>query len=294
MLVWLDGQLNMRARPQENFGREVMELFTIGVGHYTEADVYAAARVFTGWNLNVAGRGANNVNDATLSYNYLYRADRHDTASKTFSFDIYPGGGRTITSSGEQEGLDFLLACCRHPQTGPRLARKLYAFFVSELQPAPQSFVDRMANTFYTTNFDMRRVVLQVLLSPEFQDESNYYTRYAWPVEFVVKSIKETAGQGSPWTAALSPWLAMGQTLFEPPDVNGWETGAGWFSTGGMLARMNFAATLTQNQRFNLRDAARPSKGSPESVLSYTLDRLSTMPFDPPPYNELSKTDLNQ
>ncbi len=183
--------------------------------------------------------------------------------------------------------MDFLLACCRHPQTGPRLARKLYAFFVSELQPAPQSFVDRVANTFYSTNFDMRRVVLQVLLSPEFQDESNYYTRYAWPVEFVVKSIKETGWAGFSVDGALSPLLAMGQTLFDPPDVNGWETGAGWFSTGGMLARMNFAATLTQNQRFNLRDAARPSKGSPESVLSYTLDRLSPMPFDPPPYNEL-------
>ena len=294
MLVWLDGRLNVRGTPQENFAREVMELFTMGIrpsdsapNNYTEDDVKAAARVFTGWNLSVGARGTNSVNDPTLAYSYLYRADRHDTGTKTFSFDIYPGGGRTITSSGEQEGLDFLLACCRHPQTGPRLARKLYGFFVSELQPAPQAFVDRIAGTFYSTNFDMRRVVLQVLLSPEFQDESNYYTRYAWPVEFVVKSIKETGWTGFSVDSALSPMLAMGQTLFEPPDVNGWETGPGWFSTGGMLARMNFAATLTQNQRFNLREAARASKGSPESVLSYTLDRLSPMPFDPPPYNEL-------
>ncbi|MCC6162712.1 MAG: DUF1800 domain-containing protein [Acidobacteria bacterium] len=294
MLVWLDGRLNVRSAPQENFAREVMELFTMGIrpsdtapNNYTEDDVKAAARVFTGWNLRVDPRGTDAVNDPTLSYGFLFRPERHDTQSKTFSFDIYPGGGRTIAASGEQEGLDFLLACCRHPQTGPRLARKLYAFFVSELTPAPQAFVDRVAATFYSTNFDMRRVIHQVLLSAEFQDESCYYTRYAWPVEFVVKAIKETGWNGFSVDSTITPLVAMGQTLFEPPDVNGWETGPGWFSTGGMLARMNFAASLTQNQRFNLREAARASKASPESVLSHTLHRLSPMPFEPPPYNEL-------
>ena len=73
----------------------------------------------------------------------------------------------------------------------------------------------------------MRRVVLQVLLSPEFQDEASYFTRYAWPVEFVVKAVKETGWAGFSVDNALSPMLAMGQQLFEPPDVNGWETGAG-------------------------------------------------------------------
>jgi uncharacterized protein (DUF1800 family) len=294
MLVWLDGRLNVRGTPQENFAREVMELFTMGIrpsdnapNNYTEDDVKAAARVFTGWNLSVGARGTNGANDPTLAYSYLYRADRHDTGSKTFSFDIYPGGGRTISSNGEQEGLDFLLACCRHPQTGPRLARKLYAFFVSELEPAPQSFVDRVSGAFYASNFDMRRVVLQVFLSPEFQDERHYFARYAWPVEFVVKAIKETGWAGFSVDSALSPMLAMGQQLFEPPDVNGWETGPGWFSTGAMLARMNFAATLTQNQRFNLREASRASKASPQSLLSYTLERLSPMPFDAAPYGEL-------
>ena len=294
MLVWLDGRLNVRGTPQENFAREVMELFTMGIrpsdsapNNFTEDDVKAAARVFTGWNLAVGARGTNNANDPTLAYSYLYRADRHDTTSKTFSFDIYPGGGRTIAASGEQEGLDFLLACCRHPATGPRLVRKLYAFFVSELQPAPQAFVDRVSRTFYDSNFDMQRVLLQLFLSPEFQDDSAYFARYAWPVEFVVKAIKETGWAGFSVDGALSPLLAMGQQLFEPPDVNGWDTGPGWFSTGGMLARMNFAATLTGNQRFNLREAARPSKASPQSVLSFALERLSPSPFENAPYDEL-------
>jgi uncharacterized protein (DUF1800 family) len=294
MLVWLDGRLNVKGKPQENFAREVMELFTMGIRpsesdppNYTEDDVKAAAEVFTGWNLSIGDRGASNVNDPDVRVSYLYRADRHQDGPKTFSFPIYPDGGKTIPSSGEQEGLDFLLACCRHPATGPRLARKLYAYFVSELHPAPQAFVDRVAQTYYATGFDMRQVVLRVLLSPEFQDERNYFTRYSWPVEFVVRAIKETGWQGFSVDSALSPLTAMGQQLFEPPDVNGWESGEGWFSTGGMLARMNFAAALTGNQKFNLREAARPSKATPQSVLSFALDRLSPLPFEDGPTNAL-------
>jgi uncharacterized protein (DUF1800 family) len=294
MLVWLDGRLNVKGKPQENFAREVMELFTMGIRpsessppNYTEDDVKAAAEVFTGWNLSIGDRGTNNVNDRDVRYDFQYRADRHQDGYKTFSFPIYPDGRKTIPSSGEQEGLDFLMACCRHPATGPRLARKLYAFFVSELHPAPQAFVDRIAQVYYATGFDMRQVMLHLLLSPEFQDERQYFARYSWPVEFVVRAIKETGWQGFSVDQALSPLLAMGQQLFEPPDVSGWETGDRWFSTGGMLARMNFAATLTGNQKFNLREAARASKGTPQAILSFALDRLSPPPLEEEPTDAL-------
>jgi len=294
MLVWLDGRLNVKGKAQENFAREAMELFTLGIRvsdtaplNFTEDDVKAAAEVFTGWNLTVGDRGVNNVNDPDVTYHYQFRADKHQEGPKTFSFDIYPGGGRTIASGGEQEGLDFLLACCRHPATGPRLARKLYAFFVNDIGVPPQAFVDRVAAVYYATNFDMRRVMLAVLMSPEFQQEQNRFARYAWPVEFVVRAIKEAGWQGFSVDSALSPLIAMGQQLYEPPDVNGWETGAGWFSTGAMLARMNFAATLAGNQKYNLRDASRVARSSPQAVLSFALDRLSTLPYDRQPYDAL-------
>ena len=87
MLVWLDGRTNVRTRPQENFGRELMELFTTGIGHYTEADVYAAARVFTGWNLELAGDRSDPVNSY---YRFVYNAGQHDTNAKEFTFEIYP------------------------------------------------------------------------------------------------------------------------------------------------------------------------------------------------------------
>ena len=85
MLVWLDGRTNTKAKPQENFAREIMELFTVGVGHYTEPDVYAGARVFTGWNLQRPGNAA----DGSQHYEFIYNAGQHETTAKTFSFPIY-------------------------------------------------------------------------------------------------------------------------------------------------------------------------------------------------------------
>ena len=125
MLVWLDGRTNSKAKPQENFGREIMELFTIGVGNYTEADVYAAARVFTGWNL--ARPGA--TGDPAQHYEFVYNAGQHDTNEKTFSFPIYPDGSRTIparaAAGGMQDGIDFINGAGRAiPNTARYLARE--------------------------------------------------------------------------------------------------------------------------------------------------------------------------
>ena len=132
MVAWLDGDTNVRAHPQENYARELMELFTMGVDFYTESDVYAGARVFTGWNLR-----NNRTTDGRYS-TFLYRAFQHDTDSKTFSFPIYPDGRKTIparpAANGMQDGLDLINAVAAHPETGPRLARKLYGFLRVRVQ----------------------------------------------------------------------------------------------------------------------------------------------------------------
>jgi uncharacterized protein (DUF1800 family) len=247
--------------------------------------VKAAAKVFTGWNLRQVGP----VGDPSRKYEYFFdsRTTRHNQEAKTFTIDIYPGGNKTIPNRGEQEGIDFITAVCRHPQTGPRLARKLYAYFVSEIQPAPQTFVDRVSGAYYSTNFDMRAVVRSILTGPEFWDPSSFFARYSWPSEFVVRAIKETGWVGFSVDTSLTPLLNMGQQLFEPPDVNGWELGQGWFSTASTLSRMNFAATLTTNQRVNLRNEARPFAQTPQGVMSFVMERLSPASIDQTPYNEL-------
>jgi uncharacterized protein (DUF1800 family) len=286
MLVWLDGRTNVRARPQENFARELMELFTLGVGEFAETDVYAGARVFTGWNLAVVNRGTTRAR-----YDFSYLPAQHETTAKEFTFPIYRDGGRVIpgrsAADGMQDGLDLIDAVARHPATGPRLARKLYAYFVNEVDAPDENLINGLARLYYATGYEIRPMVQALLVSPQFRDPANYYQRYAWPVEYVIRLIKEVGWVGFSVNSTLTPLVNMGQQLFEPPDVNGWELGRGWFSSGGMLARMNFAAVLATNQRFNLRDQVRGQVNSPESLLSYMLDRMTPPEFAQDAYNAL-------
>jgi uncharacterized protein (DUF1800 family) len=274
MLVWLDGRLNTRTRPQENFGRELMELFTFGVGHFVESDVYAAARVFTGWNLRNVGRDTREARQE-----FFYNANQHDTAAKEFTFPIYSNGSRVIparaAAQGMQDGLDLIDALARHPETAKRLARKLYAFFVSETEEPNAKLVDTLAQVYLENDTGMRPVVRELLRTPEFLVTANHFSRYSWPVEFVVRALKEVGHVGFSVDSALTPLTNMGQQLFEPPDVNGWEPGPGWFSTGAMLARMNFAAQLATNQRVNLRDISRAHGSTPESLFEFAMSRVT-------------------
>ncbi len=111
--------------------------------------------------------------------------------------------------------------------------------------------------------------------SSQFRNPANFFQRYSWPVEFVVRAIKETGWTGFSVNSAITPLTNMGQQLYEPPDVNGWETGPGWISTSSMLARMNFASTLAANQRFNLARDAQPYRASRRSACSNTCWRGS-------------------
>ena len=158
-----------------------------------------------------------------------------------------------------QDGLDLINAVARHPATGPRLARKLYEFFVNEVDAPDAGLINEVSQIYYSSNYEIAPMVRRLLTSPQFHDQRNWYKRYSWPVEFVARSLKEVGMNGFSLSNALTPLINMGQQLFEPPDVNGWELGRGWFSTGGMLARMNFAAQLATNQKFNLRDLPGPT-----------------------------------
>jgi uncharacterized protein (DUF1800 family) len=286
MLVWLDGRTNVKARPQENFARELMELFTMGVGNYVENDVYAGARVFTGWNLQRL-----NGASATGYYAFFYDSRQHDTSAKEFTFPIYANGGKTIparsAADGIQDGMDLIDAVVRHPATGPRLARKLYAYFVNEVDPPDETLIANMAADFRNSGFEIKPMLIRLFVSPQFTDPSNYFKRYSWPVEFVVRAIKEMGWSGFSVNDALNPLTAMGQQLFEPPDVAGWDLGQSWFTSGAMLGRMNFAAQLATNQKFELRNKARGQVKSPENLVSWALERMTTRPLPSDEYNAL-------
>ena len=280
MVYWLDSQLNTRTRPQENFGREIMELFSMGIGNYTEADVYAAARVFTGFNWQVVGDRANTRESY---YTFLYRPNDHDVNAKTFTFPIYPDGGRTIparaAASGEQDAVDLVNALARHPATATRLATRLYQFFINETSQPDAALVSAMAQTYLANNFSIKSMLRTLTQSPQFRAPSNFFQRYSWPIEFVARSIKEVGWSGFTVNSAITPLSNMGQHLYEPPDVNGWALGPEWISTSSMLTRMNFASTLASNQRFNLARDLQPFRATPERVLEYMLARFPSMGY---------------
>jgi uncharacterized protein (DUF1800 family) len=282
MLVWLDGRTNIKGRPQENFARELMELFTMGVDTFAEADVYAGARVFTGWNL---------ARPSNAYYTFSYVAGQHDTTAKEFTFPIYSNGSKVIPArsadAGMQDGVDLINAVAAHPATGPRLARKLYQYFIGEVSEPDAGLISELATTYYRSGFEMKPVLQRLFLSTQFVAAANRYSRYSWPAEFVARSIKEVGWIGFSVNDALGPMSNMGQQLFEPPDVAGWDLGANWFSSGAMLTRMNFASQLATNQKFNLRDTARGGRSSPETLVTLMLDRLTAAPFAREPYQAL-------
>jgi uncharacterized protein (DUF1800 family) len=288
-LVWLDGQFNTATKPQENFGREVMELFSVGVDNYTEPDVYAAARVFSGWNL----RDSVGYSDGDMnSYKeFVYNADDHETSEKTFSFPIYPGGSRTIpsrsVSAGIQDGIDLITALAVHPNTAQRLARKFWNFFISEISQPDPAFVDSVAGVYLQNRTEIRPVVRYILSSPWFNDPSVQFARYSWPAEFVTRAIKEVGWQNLSLDQVRTPLANMGMLLFEPPNVGGWPLGANWFSTVTMLARSNFAAVLAANQKDFLSTSMQASGGTPQALLTSMLNRVTPAPFDAAPQQAL-------
>ena len=162
-----------------------------------------------------------------------------------------------------------------HPETARRLATKLYAFFVSETATPAPSFIDELATVYLQNGTAIKPVLQRLLTSPQFQDPAIFFTRYAWPAEFVVRALKETGWTGFSVGSALTPLLNMGQALLEPPSVAGWGLGQVWFSTGAMLARMNYASTLAANQKFTLATASAGSKSSSRSVVDYLLTRVT-------------------
>ena len=286
MLIWLDGDTNTKAKPQENFGRELMELFTRGVGYYTEDDVYAAARVFTGWNLKPGDN-----NDSSSSYSFVYNANQHETSAKTFSFPIYSDGSRTIpsrsASAGMQDGIDLINAlvdASRDREAAGDEALRLLrqrdraAGSESDQRPGGHLSAERhcdqagAATTVHVASVSGPVDLLHAL-------------RLAGGVRGAVAQ-----GNGvervSPSERRCRRSRAWGRSCSSRRTSRAGVSGQTWFSTGAMLARMNFGSALAANQKFNLAAAAAPSRSSSRAVVDYVVGRL-TVDLAGDVYNDL-------
>lgn len=279
MICWLDGETNKKGKPQENFARELMELYTVGVNNFTESDVHAAARVFTGWNLLPLDKDAKDVHYR----GFKFYPEAHDTAPKTFSFPVYTNGVKTMPSrakeDGFQDGLDFIAALVRHPNTGRFLAQKLYIFFVNEEHEPDPKLVEELAAVYYSSGHEIGEMLRALFLSAQFQNPKTHWSRLSWPAEYIARSIKEVGPKQFKANTAVFAMISMGQALYDPPNPSGWRTGKSWFSTSTMLARMNFAMALSWEQINQLAPEALEHTETSSQFLAYFLDKLTHRQF---------------
>ncbi|HEY2837998.1 MAG TPA: DUF1800 domain-containing protein [Pirellulales bacterium] len=224
MLVWLDADSNRKGHANENLARELMELFTLGVGHYTESDVKEAARALTGWGI--------------VENQFGLQPVRHDDGEKVVL-------GRRGNLSGD-ELLELLVA---QPATARRVAWRIANAFLGE-HLATDEAIDALAAGLRERDLDLDWAVTTLLRSQRFFSAENLRARVASPVDFVVGALSALELNASPpSTLLLADWTArMGQELFYPPNVGGWREGRGWLSSRTIVARASFAAALARGE----------------------------------------------
>lgn len=224
LLNWLDAPTNRRGHPNENLGRELMELFTLGIGHYTETDVKEAARALTGWTIN------DNA--------FFEDPAAHDDGEKSLF-------GRT----GRWKGADLVSFLLDNPATAQRLASRVCGLLMGE-GVVETNALTALADDLRRNDLDIGRAVEKVLRSHAFFDSSNLGTRVLGPVEFALGPIRALEMfEPAPSTLVLADWIArLGQDLFYPPNVGGWPGGRSWLTTRAVIGRANFAAALVQGQ----------------------------------------------
>jgi len=225
MLLWLDSTSNRKAKPNENYAREVMELFTLGRGHYQEKDIQEAARAFTGW--------------FVIKDQFKEVARQHDDGTKT-----------VLGETGKWEGDHVPAILLKQPACAEFLCKKLFRGFISETQPPPNALIAALARAFRESDYQIKVPVRMILRSNLFFDPAVRRRRVKSPVEFAVGTIRalEITNPTIQASALAEACGRMGQSLLAPPSVAGWEGGADWINSTAMLARDNLALGLLSNQ----------------------------------------------
>jgi uncharacterized protein (DUF1800 family) len=232
MMIYLDTETNRNGKPNENYARELMELFTTGIGHYSETDVRESARAFTGWALIGGGQ-------------LRYRTDSvflprlHDAGSKIF-----------LGKTGNFVGDDIVEMLVPLRATAERLSTKLFTFFAYP-NPEPE-IVTHLADTFQKSRYNVGAVVKEIFTMDAFYSEKAYRALVKSPAELIAQTIKATGADERSYLLAAQAMATMGQVLFYPPNVAGWPGGASWINSSTLLSRVNFGNAATQRMGASL------------------------------------------
>jgi hypothetical protein len=234
MLSFLDAGVNVKGAPNENFAREIMELFTMGVGNYSEKDIREAARAFTGWNY--------------VDLKFVVNRDQHDDGQKTFL-------GRT----GNFDGVDIIDVILQQPVTSKFIAAKIYRYFVrQELSPELQ---DRLGTALRNANYNLAPLLETIFLSRDFYSPASVGTQIKSPVQLAISTFRKLGLKEAPGVPDFNVATGtLGQRLFSPPTVAGWAEGRSWITPGLLLERGNFVRDIVfPDINFVPPDRANPS-----------------------------------
>ncbi len=221
MLQFLNNQQNRKSHPNENFAREVMELFTMGRGNYTENDVKEAARAFTGWAFNAKGE-------------FMFRRNQHDDGSKTF-----------LGKTGNYDGDDILNILLENKQTANYISKKIYRHFVNEnVDDINQQWLSKR---FYSNNYDIAKLLEDIYSSDWFYAEKNIGNRIKSPIELLAGIRRLLPMQMENDQSQLLFQRALGQVLFFPPNVAGWPGGKSWIDSSSLMLRLRIPQIFSAN-----------------------------------------------
>ncbi len=213
MLAFLNNQQNKKQHPNENFAREVMELFTLGRGHYTESDIKEAARAFTGWGFQLNG-------------DFVFRERAHDDGSKT-----------VLGKTGNFNGDDILNILLEQKQTAVYITRKIYRFLVND-EKVPEDRIQGLAERFFQRSYSITGLLDDIVGSDWFYDAENIGTKIKSPVELWVGMRRALPFEPSDPQSQILVQMALGQTLFNPPNVAGWPGGRAWIDASSLMVRL--------------------------------------------------------
>jgi uncharacterized protein (DUF1800 family) len=222
MLAFLNNQQNRKRQPNENFAREVMELFTLGRGNYAEKDIKEAARAFTGWGFDLGG-------------NFVFRKQFHDEGEKTVL-------GKTGTLDGD-DIIDILL---QQEQTARYITAKIYRFFVNET-PDP-AMVEKLSKEFFQSGYDIKKLLSSIFLSPSFYEEKNRGVIIKSPVQLLVGLRRMLPMKFNNDEVQLLYQRLLGQVLFYPPNVAGWPGGRNWIDSSSLMYRLRLPRLLHDDE----------------------------------------------
>jgi uncharacterized protein (DUF1800 family) len=273
MIFWLDNQENTNEVHNENYGRELLELFSMGIGNYTEEDVKDCARAFTGWGFS---HMVKNGPHGRINWEFKFHPELHDYGEKVF-----------LGERGNFDGEDIIEIIVRQPDTARFIARRLYLYFVSDV--ADESAVEELAEVFLRSGGDIRTVVRALLLSDFFRSKSALYRKVKSPAEHVAGLERLVGDYRFPAFGirdAAAEFTYMGQDLLNPPSVEGWHTGKEWIDTGILVERINFAAGLVGDPnkpgvRAIIDRLRAEGELSPEELVDRCLDLLGPLPVLP-------------